>query len=205
MSGHHPGQSAVRFGIFEVDRGSGELRKRGVRIKLQEQPLKILMLLLDRPGEIITREQLRQILWPEGTFVDFEHSLNAAVAKLRQALGDSAENPRFVETIPRRGYRFIAPVEDPSASASEEIKLQQTPQTEPVRSRLRLILSGVMLFLSAGLTLFFVFRPKSESTQRLTRVTSDSGLATDPAISPDGKLIAYASDRSGGSLDIWIQ
>ena len=129
-----------------------------MRIRLQEQPLKILMLLLDRPGEIVTREQLRQILWPEGTFVDFEHSLNAAVAKLRQSLGDSAENPRFVETIPRRGYRFIAPVEELSASASEETKPQQTPQTEPVRSRLRLILSGVMLFLGAGLTLFFVFR-----------------------------------------------
>jgi DNA-binding winged helix-turn-helix (wHTH) protein len=205
MSGYHPDRSAVRFGVFEVDRGSGELRKRGVRIRLQEQPLKILMLLLDRPGEVVTREQLRQMLWPEGTFVDFEHSLNAAVAKLRQSLGDSAENLRFVETVPRRGYRFIAPVEDLSASALKQTKPQQTPQTVPVRSRLRLILIGVMLFLGAGLTLFLVFRPKPQSTQRLTRVTSEYGLATDPAISPDGKLIAYASDRDGESLDIWVQ
>ena len=125
--GVHPVRSPVRFGVFEVDRGSGELRKRGVRIRLQEQPLKILMLLLDRPGEIVTREQLRQILWPEGTFVDFEHSLNAAVAKLRQSLGDSAENPRFVETIPRRGYRFIAPVEESSASAAGQTTARDPP------------------------------------------------------------------------------
>ena len=155
MSGHHPGRSVVRFGIFEVDRGSGELRKRGVRIRLQEQPLKTLMLLLDRPGEIVTREQLRRILWPEGTFVDFEHSLNAAVAKLRQALGDSAENPRFVETIPRRGYRFIALVEELSASASEETKPRNPPLTEPVRSRLHLIVIGVILLLAAVLAWMF--------------------------------------------------
>lgn len=153
--GVHPVRSLVRFGVFEVDRGSGELRKRGVRIRLQEQPLKILMLLLDRPGEIVTREQLRQILWPEGTFVDFEHSLNAAVAKLRQALGDSAENPRFVETIPRRGYRFIAPVEEFSASAVAHRTARDPPVAEPVRSRLHLIVIGVILLLAAVLAWMF--------------------------------------------------
>jgi len=153
--GVHPVRSLVRFGVFEVDRGSGELRKRGVRIRLQEQPLKILMLLLDRPCEIVTREQLRQILWPEGTFVDFEHSLNAAVAKLRQSVGDSAENPRFVETIPRRGYRFIAPVEESSASAAGQTTARDPPVAEPVRSRLHLIVIGVILLLAAVLAWMF--------------------------------------------------
>ncbi len=153
--GVHPVRSLVRFGVFEVDRGSGELRKRGVRIRLQEQPLKILMLLLDRPGEIVTREQLRQILWPEGTFVDFEHSLNAAVAKLRQSLGDSAENPRFVETISRRGYRFIAPVEEFSASAAGQTTARDPPVAEPVRSRLHLVVIGVILLLAAVLAWMF--------------------------------------------------
>ena len=103
--------TAFRFGVFELDLRAGEVRKNGVKVKLQEQPFQILAMLLERPGEVVTREELRQKLWPEGTFVDFEHGLNAAVNRLRDALGDSPDNPRFVETIPRRGYRFIAPVE----------------------------------------------------------------------------------------------
>ena len=99
-----------RFGVFEVDLRAAELRKRGVRIKLQDQPFHILSLLLDNPGEIVTREELRQKLWPAHTFVDFDRSLNKAIAKLRSALGDSAESPRYVETIPRHGYRFLPPV-----------------------------------------------------------------------------------------------
>ena len=101
----------VRFGVFELDLRSGELRKAGVRIGLQEQPLQVLALLLERPGDLVTREQLRQRLWPGGTFVDFEHGLNAVINRLRDTLGDSADSPRFVETVPRRGYRFIAPVD----------------------------------------------------------------------------------------------
>ncbi len=101
----------VRFGVFEVDLRSGELRKQGLKIKLQGQPIQILALLLERPGELVTREELREKLWPRDTFVDFEHGLNAAIKKLRAGLGDSADNPRFVETLHRRGYRFIAPVE----------------------------------------------------------------------------------------------
>ncbi len=101
----------VRFGVFELDIRSGELRKSGARIRLQEQPLQILSLLLERPGEIVTREAICKKLWPDGTFVDFDHSLNAAVVRLREALDDSADNPRFIETVPRRGYRFIAPVQ----------------------------------------------------------------------------------------------
>ena len=104
----------VRFGVFEVDLQSGELRKSGLRIKLQEQPFQVLSMLLEHPGEIVHREDLRAKLWPADTFVDFEHGLNAAINKLREALGDSADNPRFVETLHRRGYRFIYPVAAPA-------------------------------------------------------------------------------------------
>src|SRR5712691_10975413 len=103
-------RSILRFGVFEVDVCAGELRKQGVRIKLQEQPFHVLTVLLPRPGEVVTREELRSENWPADTFVDFDNSLNTAINKLREALGDSADNPRFIETLPRRGYRFIAPV-----------------------------------------------------------------------------------------------
>ncbi len=110
-----PREGPVRFGAFQLDLRTGELRKAGVRISLPEQPFQVLEALLDRPGDLVTREELRQRLWPAETFVDFEHGLNAAVRRLRDALGDSADAPRFVETLPRRGYRFIAPVTGPSA------------------------------------------------------------------------------------------
>jgi len=100
----------LRFGVFEVDVRAGEVRKQGARIKLQEQPFHVLTVLLQRPGEVITREELRSQNWPADTFVDFDNSLNTAINKLREALGDSADNPRFIETLPRRGYRFIAQV-----------------------------------------------------------------------------------------------
>src|SRR5258706_11308810 len=103
-------RSILRFGTFEVDVRAGELRKQGVRIKLQEQPFHVLTILLQRPDEVVTREELRSGNWPADTFVDFDNSLNTAINKLREALGDSADSPRFIETLPRRGYRFIAPV-----------------------------------------------------------------------------------------------
>src|SRR5687768_4507233 len=108
----------VRFGAFELDLRTGELRKAGVRVSLPDQPFQVLKALLESPGDLVTREELRQRLWPAETFVDFEHGLNAAVRRLRDALGDSAEASRFVETLPRRGYRFIAPVALPSPAAS---------------------------------------------------------------------------------------
>src|ERR1043165_8418443 len=98
------------FGSFEVDVVSGELRRQGLKIRLQDQPFRLLVLLLDHAGDVVTREKVRETLWPSETHVDFDHSLNTAVRKLREALGDSAEIPRYVETIARRGYRFIAPV-----------------------------------------------------------------------------------------------
>lgn len=114
--------SVVRFDAFEVDLRAAELYKAGRKIKLQVQPLHILAMLLEHPGEVVTREELRQRLWPADTFVDFDHSLNTAVKKLRQALGDDKKKPRFVETLPKRGYRFIGTVknEPPRAAATSE-------------------------------------------------------------------------------------
>jgi DNA-binding winged helix-turn-helix (wHTH) protein len=115
-----PASSVHRFGVFELDADSGELRRHGLKIRLPEQSFQILKLLLSRPGEVVTRDELQQVLWTSDTFVDFEAGLNSAVRKLRDALDDSAENARFVETLPRRGYRFIAsvssPVEEPAVS-----------------------------------------------------------------------------------------
>lgn len=105
-----PGPTRVRFGVFEADFRSGELRKHGLKIKVQEKPLQILSVLLEQPGEVVTRDELRQRLWPADTFVDFDHGLNSAINKLRDALGDSAAKPRYIETLSRRGYRFVGEV-----------------------------------------------------------------------------------------------
>ncbi len=107
MDGEQPSHGPIRFGLFEVDLRAGELRKQGVKIKLQEQPFQILTMLIEHPGEVVTREELRSRLWPSDTFVDFDHGLNKAINKLREALGDSADNPRFIETLAKRGYRLI--------------------------------------------------------------------------------------------------
>src|SRR5467141_1243464 len=112
-----PSPSPVyRFGVFQANLAARELRKHGVRIRLPGQPFCILSMLLEKPGEVVTREEMRQRLWSSDTFVDFEHSLNSAIKKLRAALGDTPENSRYVETVPRMGYRFIAPVEEISTN-----------------------------------------------------------------------------------------
>jgi len=110
----------VRFGVFELNPATGELRKHGVRVRLQDQPLKLLLCLLETPGVICSREDLIRRIWPEGTFVDYDRGLNAAVTRLRQVLGDSADTPRYVETVGRKGYRFIAPVDPGSAPQSTQ-------------------------------------------------------------------------------------
>src|SRR5215470_3833314 len=102
----------ARFGVYEVDFRAGELLKTGRKIRLQDQPLQVLEMLLENPGQVVTRDELRQKLWPGDTFVDFDHGLNNAINRLREALSDSAETPRFIETLPRRGYRFVAEVEN---------------------------------------------------------------------------------------------
>src|SRR5215831_20748469 len=114
MEETNPAATTLRFGVFEVDVRSGELRKSGVRIKVQEVPFKVLTALLEHPGEVVTREELRRRIWPNEAFGDFDHAVNVAVGKLRIALGDSAEAPRVIETLHRRGYRLIVPVRNDS-------------------------------------------------------------------------------------------
>src|ERR1700733_8009329 len=130
-----PGQPArtIRFDAFEVDLQAGLLRKHGFRIRLQEQPFAVLALMLERPGEAITREEFRHSLWPSDTFVDFDHGLNNAINRLREALNDSADSPRFIETLPRRGYRFIAHVENGDLPAPVPIEkpLGTVPAVRP--------------------------------------------------------------------------
>src|ERR1700722_9549957 len=115
MEGHTPLAPSVRFGPFELDVRSAELQYNGRKIPIHEQPFQVLLALLERPGELVTREELVHRLWPDGTFVDYERGLNKAINKLRDVLRDSAEAPRYIETLPRRGYRFIAPLESGSA------------------------------------------------------------------------------------------
>ena len=120
-----------RFGVFEADSATGELRRKGMRVKLHAQPSQVLFLLLERPGEMLTREEICRELWPEGTFVDYEHGVNSAVNRLREALGDKASNPKFVETLARRGYRFLAPVERISLEPAEQIVPDATAPASP--------------------------------------------------------------------------
>lgn len=154
-----PLAEVIRFGSFEVDTRSGELRRGGVRIRLNGQPFDVLVTLLEKPGEVVTREELHAKLWSEETFVDFEHGLNKAVNKLRNALGDNADNPRFIETLPRRGYRFLAPVtsaEKPSAPA--EISTEPTVATGS-RVRRRRLLYPILVALVLLAAFAWLFRP----------------------------------------------
>jgi TolB-like protein/DNA-binding winged helix-turn-helix (wHTH) protein/Tfp pilus assembly protein PilF len=130
---NHQPDGQIRFGVFEVDLRAGELRKHGLRIRLQEQPFQLLAMLLERAGQVVTREELQKKLWPADTFVDFDHGLNKAVNKIRDALGDSAESPRFVETVARRGYRFLAEVKAPDEAPvrSPELAPPQLRVSQP--------------------------------------------------------------------------
>jgi DNA-binding winged helix-turn-helix (wHTH) protein len=114
MSTSAPERKVVRFGLFEADLSQRVLTRNGLRVRLQDQPFQVLALLLERPGKIVTREEIREKLWPADTYVEFDDGLNTTIKKLRLALGDAADNPRFIETVPRRGYRFVAPVSNPA-------------------------------------------------------------------------------------------
>jgi len=147
MSGVGPALR-YRFGIFEVDASTGELRRQGVRVKLNAQPFQVLCLLLERPGQLLTREQIRDSLWPERTFVDYEHGLNSAINRIREALGDTASSARYVETLARRGYRFVAPVVRIVAEESAA-----SPTAEPGAAdggKLRIALPSVVSIESQG-------------------------------------------------------
>jgi DNA-binding winged helix-turn-helix (wHTH) protein len=124
-------KNVVRFEVFEVDLRAQELYKGGRKVKLQVQPFQVLALLLEQPGEVVTREEMQKRLWPADTFVDFDHSLNTAIKKLRQALGDDKKKPRFVETLPKRGYRFLASVKRPATSSAAA----ETPMAAPVAAK----------------------------------------------------------------------
>jgi TolB-like protein/DNA-binding winged helix-turn-helix (wHTH) protein len=187
----------LHFGVFEVDLKTCELRKQGLRLKLAEQPFQVLVVLLERPGEIVTREEMRNRLWPGDTFVDFDHGLNNAVMRLREVLGDASENPRFVETIPRRGYRFIAPVagvaiqnadggdaeskSDP-ASMLEVFARQEQPASPGTdsslksrqRAKLRLAVLAAAILIAAGIIAIGLFRSKRVDALRSNQVQNKS-------------------------------
>jgi TolB-like protein/DNA-binding winged helix-turn-helix (wHTH) protein len=164
-----PSPRLIRFGVFELDLRSGELQKQGRKIRLEGQPVQILICLLENPGELVTREELHRKLWSADTFVNFEHGLNAAVKRLRQALNDSADNPRFVETLPRRGYRFIAPIQAvaPSGDAREANEQDQADRPQNTAAVLHQRwpgtwkVSGVVLLVILGICTAWILRPRS--------------------------------------------
>jgi DNA-binding winged helix-turn-helix (wHTH) protein len=174
-----------RFGFFTVDLQTGELRKQGVRIKLQEQPSQVLRVLLQRPGELITREQIRSDIWSDDTFVDFDNSLNTAINKVREALGDSSHNPRFIETVPRRGYRFIAPVASDGGGAAASL---MSPATS-----WKIFLAGSLLLAGILLALWLFFpRPERMLTERDTVLLADFTNATGDSVFDDALRQALA-------------
>ena len=196
MSDPAVNSKSLRFGLFELDLAARELRKSGVRIKLQDQPFQILAMLLERPGEIVTREDLQKRLWPEDTFVDFDLSLNSAVKKLRQALNDDSENPRFIETLYRRGYRFIGPVNgtslpsSPTPGSAEAVAAPPASEgaSPPVRARISGVLPwaiiAVLVLVIAG-----VFWSKPSQPPRITGYTQ---------ITHDGRTKGFGSLVAGG-------
>ena len=205
-----PVKQILRFGIFEVDLRSGELRKNGFKVRLSGQPFDVLAMLLERTGDVVTREELQQRLWPEGTFVDFDHNLNTAINKIREALGDSAENPRFVETLARRGYRFIAPIEKPVSAEETAPAIRQDPalirqdpalpkeQPSLALSRLawrrNLIWIATLIVIGGGvLTLWLLrtgFGPTQESLIPVPLATAVESECQ-PSFSPDGNQVAF--------------
>jgi Tol biopolymer transport system component/DNA-binding winged helix-turn-helix (wHTH) protein len=199
------GPRTLRFGLFDLDLRAGELRRNGVRVKLQEQPFQILARLLERPGDVVTREELRERLWSANTFVDFDHSLNAAIRRLRDALGDSAENPRFVETVARRGYRFLAPVttfpingngRGPQLVPAES---KSGPKTPPKAWRYFGAVAAIVILVAVGIRLgllaALLHTPQPIRISELTANPADDRVRA-AAISPDGRYFAF-SDETG--------
>jgi Tol biopolymer transport system component/DNA-binding winged helix-turn-helix (wHTH) protein len=201
----------VRFGAFEADLLTGELRKNGVRLKFGGQPFQVLAILLERPGDVVTREELQKRLWPD-TFVDVERNLNTAVNKIREVLGDSAESPSFVETLPRRGYRFIAELEAPRRPDVSAVTVEsgRSPHGREVRWMMG---ASVLAFGVMALGTFVAYRwhPEQRLPEHLTAVpfTALPGWAAAPAFSPDGSRIAFAWNGDPGNsrkgFDLYVK
>ena len=192
----------LRFDSVEVDLGSGELWKRGIRLRLQEQPFQVLRLLLERRGEIVTRQELKHRLWPADTFVDFDDGLNTAVKKIRDLLGDSAERPRYIETIPRRGYRFVA-LAEPAQDATLELPAEtvSAPQRTSHRAQLAWGVAGLLGALSAiGVWSVSSRAPAvagSVSRFALSFPETDTLTPYGLALSPNGRTVVYVAQRHG--------
>src|SRR5271166_6137335 len=195
MAAEHHSDDAkrVQFGVFEADLKSGELRRSGIQIRLQSQPFKLLAALLEKPGEVVSRESLQQQLWGADTIVDFDHSLGIAVNKLREALGDHAENPRFVETLAKRGYRFIAPVKPDDLRASAAAADSSAPQ-----ARARVVvawwLAGSLALVCLLLGLFLLLRPPVRRPYGVVQVTFSGHVLTN-----DLDVESFSSSASDGT------
>jgi Tol biopolymer transport system component/DNA-binding winged helix-turn-helix (wHTH) protein len=195
----------VRFSVFELDVETRELRKAGARVNLPEQPLQVLESLLARPGALVTRDELRQRLWPGDTFVDFEHGLNAAVKRVRDVLGDSADTPRFIETVPRRGYRFICPVAvEPVEETKGSAPLVTTQGAPPPRRTwVFLVLGGLgLVALATGIAWW---REAPGPAVRVVPLTSLNGWESEPTFSPDGDQVAFTwTGENDDNADIYV-
>jgi DNA-binding winged helix-turn-helix (wHTH) protein len=190
---HSQNASIYRFGMFELDLRAAELRRNGVKLKLQDQPYQVLLKLLERPGEVVSREELRSALWHEDTFVDFETGLNTAIKRLRETLGDSADNPTFIETVPRRGYKFVAPVGLAVSKANETpgfIHRQALPRAKSLLKR------GSVAAVVAILLLIYVAieyrQPRPPTVTNEVRLTNDL-IAKSPMNPPatDGPYLYF--------------
>ena len=195
-------RGVIHFGPFEVDLEEGVLRKHGTKIRLQTQPFQILAALLETPGKVITRDELRRRLWPKDTFVDFEHGLNAAVARLRQALGDSAEQPRYIETLAKRGYRFTAKVAGPVIEKGEELP------ASPVAAKHKAapwIAAAVLLGAGGALVFVVISHPAAPKALHPVPLTTFRGMEVNPALSPDGNHVAFAwNGEKQDNFDIYV-
>jgi Tol biopolymer transport system component/DNA-binding winged helix-turn-helix (wHTH) protein len=212
------GRSRVGFGLFEADLSSGELYKSGHRVRLLDKPFRLLSMLLERPGEIVTREQVRKKLWPDGTFVDFDEGLDTAIKKLRNALDDSARNPSFIETIPRRGYRFIAPIasqgspEPPVAGASTPVSSEAgSPTGQVAEARqshwsVQKTVAGLGAVAGVSLLLFIFGTKHNHGNLEIIPLATPPGWVRHPSFSPDGNEITFDyTDEDSHNSDIYIQ